>query len=169
VPRDAGMGSGAGEHPLGPLWSWGTARYPWRVRAAGAVVLLACLSVFVTAGYLRPTASGIGSHTQLGLAPCSMPMLLGIPCPTCGMTTSFAHFVRGDLLNSFHAQPAGFVLALGVVVVAVGAGAVIWRGRGIVINWYRIRPGMVAVVTLVVLLFGWAYKLAVGIGAGSPQ
>ena len=35
----------------------------------------------------------------------------GIPCPSCGMTTSFAWFYHGNLPASFYVQPAGFLAA----------------------------------------------------------
>ena len=34
-----------------------------------------------------------------------------IPCPSCGMTTSFAHAADGNILGALQAQPAGAVLA----------------------------------------------------------
>jgi hypothetical protein len=37
---------------------------------------------------------------------------LGRPCITCGMTTSFSHAARGQLVRSFLAQPMGCVLAI---------------------------------------------------------
>jgi hypothetical protein len=52
------------------------------------------------------------THRQLGLPPCTFKYLTGLPCPSCGMTTSFALLVRGDLLNSVKANAAGTLLAL---------------------------------------------------------
>ena len=89
-----------------------------------------------------------------------MPLIFGIPCPTCGMTTSFAHFVRGDLQSSFHTQPAGFAIALCVFAVMVAGVAGLLTGRMWSINWYRVRPGLAAAIVVGVLLLGWAYKLA---------
>src|SRR5438105_1225691 len=60
---------------------------------------------------LTPDAGGMGTHTQLGLAPCQWLARTGIPCPSCGMTTSLAWFVRGHLLESLYVQPMGAVLA----------------------------------------------------------
>lgn len=91
--------------------------YPGRPRVslAGRLtalgVALGCLAVFVTAAWLKPSPTGIGTHTQLGLAPCSSIQTLGIPTPGCGMTTSFAWFVRGNLAASFYVEPMGMLLA----------------------------------------------------------
>jgi hypothetical protein len=68
------------------------------------------------AAYLTPNPSGNGTHTGLTflhLKPCNFLHSTGIPCLSCGMTTSFAHYVRGNFLASLYLQPMGFVLAVG--------------------------------------------------------
>ncbi|MBC8289788.1 MAG: DUF2752 domain-containing protein, partial [Planctomycetes bacterium] len=47
-----------------------------------------------------------------GLAPCSFEFLTSLPCPSCGMTTSFSHFVRGQWPRALRASTTAFVLAL---------------------------------------------------------
>jgi Protein of unknown function (DUF2752) len=126
-------------------------------------VLLGSVALLGTAARLTPPAAGLGAHTQLGLSPCSFPMLFGIPCPTCGMTTSFAHFVRGNLITSFHTQPAGMLLAFSTLLLGMASIAVLLTGRMIELNWYRIPPGRVAILLVAILLFGWGYKMTVGV------
>src|SRR5689334_15070226 len=75
----------------------------WKGRAA---------ALLVVAARLNPSPKGVGSHRQLGLQECQFEARTGLPCPTCGMTTSFAHFVRGNIIASFWVQPMGTVLAL---------------------------------------------------------
>jgi hypothetical protein len=79
-----------------------------------AALVLACgaLAVLWTAATIVPAESGMGTHMQLGMQPCGFLQQTGWPCAACGMTTSFSHFVRGQLLTSFFTQPFGFVLAL---------------------------------------------------------
>lgn len=72
----------------------------------------ALFGLFGIAACLTPDQQGFGTHQQLGLPPCTLRTLFRIPCPTCGMTTSFAHFVRGDLLSACRVNPAGLVVAL---------------------------------------------------------
>jgi hypothetical protein len=76
-------------------------RLGWATLAlAGSLVLLAsCL--------LTPAASGVGTHTQLGLPPCGFLSLFQRPCPACGLTTSFAHLAHGSLHASLIAHPLG--------------------------------------------------------------
>lgn len=52
------------------------------------------------------------THTQLGLPPCTFKTLTGLPCPSCGMTTSFAWLVHGNLWNSLRSNFVGTMLAL---------------------------------------------------------
>ncbi len=73
-----------------------------------------CLTLLLLAALLTPNPAGTGTHTGLTilrLRPCNFLYTTGIPCPSCGMTTSFAHFVRGRFLASLYLQPMGFVLA----------------------------------------------------------
>lgn len=130
------------------------------------MVLLCCLTLLIVAAWLSPDSSGMGTHTQLGHPPCTWPMLLGYPCPTCGMTTAFAHTVRGELPAAFHAQPAGLVLALGTIVAAVVSLGVLMTGRVWVVNWYRVSPSWVPLGLVLLILVGWGYKLATGIASG---
>ncbi len=68
--------------------------------------------VLVLARLLVPDPRGYGTHTQLGLLPCTFLTITGRLCPTCGMTTSFAWMMRGEVVRSWQANPAGCLLAL---------------------------------------------------------
>ncbi len=76
----------------------------------GAV--LAAVAVLLLAARLTPDPLGHGTHTQLGLPPCGFLWITDLPCPACGMTTAFAHGVRGSLTQATVANPVGFVLFL---------------------------------------------------------
>ena len=80
-------------------------------RAFSLVISLGCLTVLIVAAKLPPDPRGESTHTELGMAQCQFLLHTGIPCPSCGMTTSFAWFVRGNLLASLYVQPMGTVLA----------------------------------------------------------
>lgn len=83
-----------------------------RGRLLLAIWCLFLISGFGLAVFLTPSPRGLGTHEQLGLAPCSFKSLTRLPCPSCGMTTSFSHFVRGQWLRSLRASTTAFVLAL---------------------------------------------------------
>jgi hypothetical protein len=130
-----------------------------RARVVAFVVLTACVVVLAVAARLTPDPAGFGTHQQLGSAPCLMPVLTGYPCPTCGMTTAFAYAVRGRLGSAFHAQPTGLLIALGVALAGVASAGILAGGKTWRVNWYRVPPVRLAIIVLVVVLAGWAYKI----------
>ncbi len=133
----------------GGLW---TRSSRWRSR-------LACLAVLVRAALLVPSASGMGTHTAMGLARCSFVDRTALPCPSCGMTTSFAWFVRGNILASLYVQPMGTLLAAAAAVCAWGGAYVAATGRPI----YRLvdlRPGRSLLVPILgFALAAWGWKI----------
>ncbi|MFG0258658.1 MAG: DUF2752 domain-containing protein [Phycisphaerales bacterium JB043] len=124
--------------------------------ALGAIVLLG------VASWLSPSSNGHGTHTQLGLASCQWAEDLGAPCPTCGMTTSFALAAEGRFLRAGQAQPFGLLL---VFVVATG----FWACAHSVTTGSRASVLMLRVVThprllypaLGLFLLAWGYKALV--------
>jgi hypothetical protein len=82
-------------------------------RAGFAVLALGCIAVLMVAAMLPPDQHGVSTHTRLGLQPCEFLQRTGLPCPSCGMTTSFSLFAHGRLLSSLYVQPMGFALAIG--------------------------------------------------------
>jgi hypothetical protein len=88
-------------HPLG-----------WPVRCVLMLAAAGTLGLWGLARKLEPDPRGFGTHTQLGMRPCSFLRMTGRLCPTCGMTTSFAWVVRGRIDRSWQANPAGCVLAV---------------------------------------------------------
>jgi len=147
------------QHPLGPRLIRTRNDQSRSVRRRAMCILLAAAIVLAVSACLVPAGDGSGTHTQLGLPPCSM--IMGLPCPTCGMTTAFAHSVRGQWLAAINAQPLGALLAGSVIMAALMS---IWElvtGRGYRINWYRV-PTRWVIASIVVLVFGaWIYKIVV--------
>ena len=95
----------------------GVRRTQWWVR--GVLLLIAALLalVFYIATRVQPykgdgEAMRSGSHQSLGLPPCRFKQMTELPCPSCGMTTSFAFLVRGDVVNSAKANWVGMGLAI---------------------------------------------------------
>jgi len=81
-------------------------------RLIAAVVLAPALSVLAVAAWLEPDPAGLGTHTTMGLPPCGFKAATGLPCVSCGMTTSFAHAADGSVATAFTVQPLGAMLAL---------------------------------------------------------
>jgi len=104
------------------------------VRGTLLGVVVGLVLVFAVASWLNPyTADGqartMETHRQIGLPPCTFKVMSGLPCPSCGMTTSFALLVRGDVVNSLRANAVGTMLAaLCLALIPWGLASVV-RGR----------------------------------------
>lgn len=134
-------------------------RLTWIGRATALVISLGCLAVLVTAATLKPSPDGLGTHRELGLDRCAFEARTGIPCPSCGMTTSFSWFVRGNVAASLYVQPMGTVLA-------VLTAAIFWAGLYIAISGraahrlLRFVPGRYYVVPLLTwAMVAWVWKI----------
>lgn len=135
-------------------------RAPRADRVMAALGALGCLAVLLVAAGLTPDAEGHGTHTQLRMPECGWVLAFDKPCPTCGMTTSFAHAADGDLAASAGVQPAGALLA-------VGASAAFWTLLHAAVFGSRIarifRPLWTTrwILAAAALLAGaWLYKIA---------
>jgi len=122
-------------------------------------VSLACLSVLIVAASLQPDPTGESTHAQLGLNSCQFLARTGIPCPSCGMTTSFCWFVRGNLFASLYVQPMGLALAAIVsltfwlaLYMAISAKPA-WRLVAMIPARYWLGP------TMALAVIGWAWKI----------
>ena len=125
----------------------------------------ACLvSGMVLAGRLTPSASGLGTHLQLGLPPCTMPLFTGYPCPTCGVTTAIAYAARGELVASAAAQPAGLALFTILPIGAVFALRTAILGRKL--PTLHLSPLAAIAGIAGILLAGWAWKVVHGLCTG---
>jgi len=112
-------------------------------RAQRAVLLLAgavLLSLLAVARVLEPDSRGLGTHERLGLPPCTFRQLTGYGCPSCGMTTSWAHLMRGRMGEAFRDNAGGALL--GLVSLFLAPWSLISGGRGRWL-WGRIEPRVV--------------------------
>lgn len=131
----------------------------WRCLAVAAAVFP--IALLAVAGTLRPSGSGLGTHQQLGLPPCSVRMLFGIRCPACGMTTSWSHFARGEWAGSLAANAGGFLLACYAVLFSgVAARAGLTADAPSPRVFRRMTVGVVLVAAVTVAFWGWAVWFA---------
>jgi ABC-type glucose/galactose transport system permease subunit len=133
-------------------------RLPIRHRAAFLVVAGLCLALMVIASALKPNPSGMGTHTALGLQACGFYQRTGLPCPTCGMTTSFAWFARGNIGASLYVQPMGTLLATLTVAGFWTCLYIALTGRA-VYRMGRIAPEYLFWPLLLGGLIAWAWKI----------
>ena len=130
---------------------------PGRARLVALVVLAAALAPLLIAAGLDADPRGMGTHTQLGLAPCGFEVATGLPCATCGMTTAFANAAGGHLIAAFAGQPAGALLALACAMVALVAGWSLWRGVSLAPLGRAVWRPSVVVTLIAVVLGSWAF------------
>lgn len=133
-------------------------------RLIALAVALGCAGVIATAVHLRPSADGTGTHQGLGFLACTMLQTTGIPCPSCGMTTSFAWFYRGNLAASFWVQPGGCALAWATGMLLIYALYEALTGRPIhrLLRFLPLRIWVI--IGAVVLAFGWGWKIIIHSG-----
>ena len=134
-------------------------------RLACGIVATGSLGVLATAAWMNPSTRGHGTHTQIGLPPCSWAIWFDKPCPTCGMTTAFSHAGEAQWGASFLTQPAGAVLAIGTATafwLAVHAAATGSR-VGPMAAWL-VRPRTVTLLGAG-LIAAWVYKIVTWGGA----
>lgn len=135
-----------------PRRASGTARALFGLGSAG------CLGLLLVAAGVTPDAAGHGTHTQLGLPPCTWAVAFDAPCMTCGMTTSFALASDGDLIAAASTQPFAFLLALATA-------AAFWGGAHIAVTGSMLGPAVARLagpkmlwIALGLLMAAWAYK-----------
>ena len=115
--------------------------------------------LLATAEWLKPSPLRHGTHQQLGLPPCTFLALFGRPCPTCGMTTAWAHLVRGQVIGALRVNVGGTLLAV------VAAIAVPWllgsaaRGRWLGMVPNGTAAACISTTILLVILIDWLVRL----------
>lgn len=108
--------------------------------------------------WLQPDTAGRGTHQQLGLPPCTFVELFQKPCPSCGMTTAWAHVVRGGWLSAMRCNVGGALLAITAIVVAP------WSLVGVVRGHIAVPNDSLAIVwgiaIILVTLTQWMLRVA---------
>ena len=117
--------------------------------------------VLGVARWLKPAARGYGTHTELGLPPCMFLRLTHLPCPSCGMTTSFAWAARLEFWKAFMANPFGVLLFFGTVAVIPACIYLAWRGIPLRRIWESAQFTRAVKVGTGLLAASWIFKLTV--------
>jgi hypothetical protein len=129
-------------------------------RLGGLLTAAAGAAVLGVALWLTPDAAGIGTHTQIGWAPCGFEGRTGLPCATCGMTTATSLAAHGHLLTSLRVQPGGFLFALTCMLAVIAGFWSVWTGRSLTpVARFLAKPKALLTLGLLILL-AWLYRLA---------
>lgn len=146
--------------PLGSDAPWRHERPALLERLTWAGVAIVAATALVMAFRLTPDPSGHGTHVQLGLEPCGMVKILNMPCPSCGMTTSWAWMAHGRPFKAVATQPFGALLFCAAVAsVPLSLYVNFWRRSAFA--WLNHPWGFKIAASLLVLFAGsWIYKIA---------
>ena len=117
------------------------------------------ITLLLVASRLQPNSAGLGTHQQLGLPPCSMRVIFGFRCPSCGMTTSWAHFMNGQWADSFQVNSGGFLFAILSIAFAFCALKSAWTGQLPTLTSQRLL-GVSLLAVAAVTLVDWTLRLA---------
>jgi len=132
-----------------------------RVRLTAGAVLLFTGALLLVSAWLEPAPVGLGTHTALGLPRCGWITAADMPCPTCGMTTAFAHAADGRFIAAFLTQPMGALLALLVAMTFVASLHAVITGQTILpllrpLTQRLLQPaGWAAMAAIVLASWGW--------------
>lgn len=132
-----------------------------RQRWSMALFAAAMFGALGVARWIAPAHRGYGTHEQLGLPACAFRIVTGVNCPSCGMTTSFAYLVRGEIFRALDANPGGFLLACSFIVLGpwCAAGAIFGRMIGFRPTDRHWLVGIV--IILMISLANWGVRFLV--------
>ena len=128
-------------------------------RLVGAGVAVGAAAVLGLAAWLDPSPEGLGTHSQLNLPPCGWILTMDLPCPTCGMTTAFAHAADGNLVASFVTQPMGAVLAVATAIALLLGTYTVATGSRVATLFGRLWGRRAAWLLGTAFAAAWVYKI----------
>lgn len=132
----------------------------WLSRIGWFFLFIIPLAVVITATQVTPAPEGMGTHQQLGLPPCGFLVVTGIPCPGCGLTTSFAHMVRGQFTGATFANPFGVMLFLVTFFTIPIAAVGLYRGAPVLDTLERLHAEKWAILLSVTSILVWVVRVA---------
>ncbi|MCZ6836631.1 MAG: DUF2752 domain-containing protein [Planctomycetota bacterium] len=128
-------------------------------RIVGALVAICAAGILGLAAWLTPSTEGIGTHQQMGLPECGWVTLMDLPCPTCGMTTSFAFAAEGDMFTSFKTQPLGAMLAIATAMSFLVGSFVALTGSRVGSMFSRLWGRWSGWIIAGLIVVAWIYKV----------
>lgn len=147
-------------------------RRAW-VRGTLVGIALALTAVFAVAIWLNPynddgSPRRMATHQNMGLPPCTFYERTGVPCPSCGMTTSFSLLMHGDVANSLRANAVGTLLAVFCLMLIPWCLASAACRRTLFLHSAERALTLVVLVFLSLMLLRWGIVLAWAWWTGTP-
>jgi len=139
-------------------------RASFRQRVIAVVVFLVVAASFGLAWLAATGRFDIGWW----LGPCGLKQRYGLPCPTCGMTTSVLAFSQGKVFEAFYIQPTAALLCCVLVIVAFLAFFIAVSGVyfSFVERFFaEVKIKHIILALIVIVAAGWAVTLARALAA----
>ena len=139
-------------------------RASFRQRVTATVVFLVVAVLF---GLTWLAATG-RFDIDWWLGPCGLKQKYGLPCPTCGMTTSVLAFSQGKVFEAFYIQPTAALLCCVLVIVAFLAFFIAVFGVyfGFIKRFFaEVKIKHIILALIVIVAAGWAVTLARALAA----
>ena len=107
-------------------------------------------------------------NVDLLFGPCGFKQRYGLPCPSCGMTTSSIAFIQGQILKAFYIQTAGAFLCSQLAISAFLAFLI--DVFGVYVEFLKrflkqIRLSYVIIAFLIIVAAGWMVTLSRALAA----
>ncbi len=101
---------------------------------------------------------------------CGFKQRFGLPCPTCGMTTTALAFAQGKISEAFYIQPAGALLCC--LLVLIGLLALFTAASGLYFRFIErffkeVKVRYIILALIIIIVAGWAVTLARALAAGN--
>lgn len=132
-------------------------RASFRQRLGAGLIFLVVVALF--------GLFSLAAHYRIGLWPllCGFKQKYGLPCPTCGMTTSAFAFAGGRIFEAFYIQPAAAVLC-GVLAVSAFLAfliAVFGVHFGFLKRFFsEVKIKYIVLALIIIVAAGWAVTWA---------
>ena len=119
---------------------------------------LCVLTLLIISRFLVPNADGMGTHQQLGLPPCTSIAMFGVRCPGCGMTTSWAWVMRGEIWTALQANVGGTMLALIAMAYIPWSCYFFLRGQSSRGEWFSLAMAILLVSAMIAATIQWMVR-----------
>ena len=132
-------------------------------RASARQRLVAGLIFLAVAGLFGSLWLAAHYKITLWALGCGFKQRYGLPCPTCGMTTSVLAFAQGKIFEAFYIQPAGALLCC--ILAISGFSALIVAVFGVYFSFLkrffaRVKIKYIILALIIIIAVGWAVTLA---------
>lgn len=119
---------------------------------------LAVVVLVVLGRWLAPSPAGHGTHTQLGLPPCTLMYFFDFPCPLCGATTAFSLAAHGRYIQALLTHPFGALVFAALLLAAIVCFAVSATGFAPSFTMDHV-PRWAWQLVVVLAGLSWLYKI----------